>query len=60
MPVGGGVAHRPEPDRLVIVDQALLAEGDRVRFGGQDVQMLQFGGQPDIRSGPGLAGGCGR
>jgi|ERR1022692_1107660 GNAT superfamily N-acetyltransferase len=47
----GGVAHRPEPDRLVIVGQALLAQRKGVRFGGQRVQVLPLGGRPGRRDG---------
>ncbi|TCO55679.1 hypothetical protein [Actinocrispum wychmicini] len=32
--VGGGIAHRPEADGLVGVDQAFLAQRDRVGFCG--------------------------
>jgi len=42
MPGRGGVAHRPEPDGLVIVDQPLLPKRQGIRLGGQDVQVASL------------------
>lgn len=42
----GGVAHRPEPGRLILVHQALLAQRERIRIRRQRMQMLPLGGQP--------------
>ena len=50
----GGVADRPEPDRLVVADQPLLAQRQRVRLARQRVQHLPLGGQPVRRGGRGL------
>ena len=51
----GGVAHRPEPDRLIVADQPLLAQRQRIRLARQRVQALPLGGQPHLRGGSGLA-----
>ena len=42
----GGVAHRPEPDRLVIADQPLIAQRQGMRLVRQPVQHLPLSGQP--------------
>ena len=38
MPGRGGVAHRPEPDGLVVADQPFLTQRQRMRLGRQHVQ----------------------
>ena len=50
----GGVADRPEPDRLVVADQPLLAQRQRIRLVRQRVQHLPLGGQPVRRDRGGL------
>jgi len=40
VPRRGGIAHRPEPDRLVVIDGALLAQRCGVGGGRDDVQQL--------------------
>ena len=42
----GGIPHRPEPDRLIIIDQPLLPEGQHIGLGRQRVQGCPLGGQP--------------
>jgi hypothetical protein len=51
----GGVAHRPEPDGLVVVDQPFLTQRDRVRLAGQHVQVPPLDHEPVDRRGPGFA-----
>jgi hypothetical protein len=34
----GGAPHRGEPDRLIVVDQPLLAQGQHIRLGRQEMQ----------------------
>ena len=48
----GGIPHRPEPDRLIIIDQPLLAQRQHIRLRRQGMQMLQLGSQPLRRSFP--------
>jgi hypothetical protein len=48
----GGVPHRPEPDRLILVHQPFLAQRQHIRLARQRMQMLALGGQP-------LDGDCG-
>jgi hypothetical protein len=51
----GGVTHRPEPHRLVVIDQPLLTQRRRVRIGRQHMQMRLLQCQPVNRGHPGLA-----
>ena len=46
MPGRGGIPYRPEPDRLIVINQAFLAKRDGVRLGRQPVQMFAFDPQP--------------
>jgi len=50
----GGVADRPEPDRLVISHQPLLAQRQGMRLVRQRVQHLPLGGKPRGRDRGGL------
>ena len=50
----GGVTDRPEPDGLVIADQPLITQRQRVRLVRQRVQHLPLGGQPRQRGRGGL------
>jgi hypothetical protein len=49
------VAHRPHPDRLIVVDQTLVTQSGGVRLGRQHVQMTAFDREPVDRRRTGLA-----
>ena len=61
MPGRGGVAHRPEPDRLIVVDQPVLTRARRrAASSRQHVQPLPFDRQPLDRGRAGLPMHAGR